>query len=71
MPRLFTRAKRKLRMTTSKHSKSRKRTKKKGAKTFKTAEKAKEYAQKVLKLAEDKFKIVPAKRNKKFKVVKN
>ncbi len=66
MPKLHTRVKRKFALTTSRKHRFRNVTGKKGDKTFLTAEKAKKYA-------EDnglkKFEIVPAKRNKRFKII--
>ena len=65
MPRIYTRAKRKLNITSSRLGRFRNIKGKKGAKTFKTEERAKEYATTVLKLKE--FSVVPAKKNTKFK----
>ena len=64
---MHTRIKRKFRLTTGKPHKLRLR--KKGAKTFSTEDKARDYAFNVLKLKEGKFNIVPAKRNKRFKII--
>jgi len=66
MPRLYTRTKRKLNITSSRKGRFRNIKGKHGTRTFKTEEQAKEYATNVLKLKE--FNIVPAKKNKKFKV---
>jgi hypothetical protein len=69
MPRLHTRIKRGLRLNTSKLHTHINIKGKPGAKTFKTEDKAKEYATTTLKLEEGKFDIMPAKKNKKFKVI--
>jgi len=69
MARIHTRVKRALRLNTSKRHVFRNIIGKPGAKTFTTKEKAEEYAKNVLKF--DKYEILPAKRDKKFKVVKS
>lgn len=69
MTKMHTRLKRMLGLTTpGKRNLTTK--KKKGARTFSTSDKAKEYAINILKLPEDKFSIVTAKRNKRFKIIK-
>lgn len=69
MPKMHTRVKRMMGFTTpGKHSRIYR--KKRGARTFSTSDKAKEYAISILKLPEDKFSIATAKRNKRFKIIK-
>ena len=69
MIKIHTRIKRKLNITRSRRGRFRNIEGKKGAKTFSTADKAKDYALNVLKKKEDSFEIVPAKKNKRFKVL--
>ena len=69
MVKLHTRIKRKLNITRSRRGRFRNIDGKKGAKTFSTADKAKDYALNVLKKEEGSFGIEPAKRNKRFKIV--
>jgi hypothetical protein len=70
MARMYTKTKRKLELCTKFKHRFWNIKGKNGPKTFTTIEKAKQYALKVLKLVEGKFSIIPAKKNKKFKVEK-
>ena len=68
MPRIHTRVKRKLNITTCRRGTGRNTGRKPGPKTFTTKESATKYATETRKLKEGSFNIVPAKRNKKFKI---
>ncbi|MCK5282582.1 MAG: hypothetical protein KAK00_04185 [Nanoarchaeota archaeon] len=70
MPRIHTRIKRKLGITSSRKGRFRNVEGKNSAKTFSTEDKAKEYALKTSKLAEGSFNITKAKKNKRFKIIK-
>ncbi|MBD3164060.1 hypothetical protein GF323_02595 [Candidatus Woesearchaeota archaeon] len=70
MVKLHTRVKRKLGLITSRKHRFRNVKGKKGAKTFLSEEKARKYALEIMKLNENEFGIIPAKRNKKFRIVK-
>ena len=71
MPRIHTRVKRKLNITSSRRGTGRDTGRKTGAKTFLTKESALKYAKDTRKLKEGTYSIVPAKRNKKFKIELN
>ena len=66
MPRIHTRVKRKLNVTTCRRGTGRNTGRKKGIKTFLSKETASKYAKETMKL--EKFNILPAKKNKKFKI---
>ena len=71
MPRIHTRVKRKLNVTTCRRGTGRNTGRKVGAKTFTTKESAEKYALETRKLKEGSYGIVPAKKNKKFKIELN
>lgn len=69
MKRLSTRTKRYLKLSRSRMHGNRFHVKINRPKTFATEENAKKYAADVMKLNEGSYKLEPAKRNKKFKIV--